>query len=197
MGVIYLVTGGAASGKSEYSEELACSLGDDRYYVATMYPYDEESKVRVQRHRAMRDGKGFKTVECYTDIAKAAVDITEDCVVLLECMSNLLANEMYLEDGCLKADGGHEFSAKESEALRGIIDEHIVTPIRMLSKKCRAVIIVSNEIAEDGNKYDTETETYIGLLNYINRTIAEHADHAVRVVCSIPVYIGEKLCLDR
>ena len=36
----------------------------DRIYIATMYPFDEESRKRVQRHRKMRQGKGFETVEC-------------------------------------------------------------------------------------------------------------------------------------
>ena len=45
----------------------------------------------------MRKDKGFETVECYTDLA--SVQIPKDSVVLLECMSNLVANEMFQENG--------------------------------------------------------------------------------------------------
>lgn len=69
----------------------------DRIYIATMYPFDEESRKRVQRHRKMRQGKGFETVECYTGLDK--IRLPENCTVLLECMSNLVANEMFQEEG--------------------------------------------------------------------------------------------------
>ena len=57
-----LVTGGSGSGKSAFAEDCVVSFGKtDRIYIATMYPFDEESRKRVQRHRKMRQGKGFET----------------------------------------------------------------------------------------------------------------------------------------
>lgn len=59
----------------------------------------------------MRAEKQFETIECYTNLKavrlpSASIDgkdsrgsLGQECVVLLECMSNLLANEMYSEDG--------------------------------------------------------------------------------------------------
>ena len=65
--MMILVTGGSGSGKSAFAEDCVVSFGKtDRIYIATMYPFDEESRKRVQRHRKMRQGKGFETVECYT-----------------------------------------------------------------------------------------------------------------------------------
>ena len=63
--MVTLIIGGAASGKSAYAEELAMqSPGVPRLYVATMLAQDAESRARVKRHRALRRGKGFFTVEC-------------------------------------------------------------------------------------------------------------------------------------
>ena len=45
----------------------------------------------------MRAGKGFDTLECYTGLS--GVRVPEGCTVLLECMSNLVANEMFREEG--------------------------------------------------------------------------------------------------
>ena len=59
-----LVTGGSGSGKSEFAENIAMKLGGKMLYVATMKPYDDECLKRIERHRKMRDGKGFRTVEC-------------------------------------------------------------------------------------------------------------------------------------
>ena len=86
-----LVIGGAASGKSEYAENLILRTREShRIYLATMQPYDRECQVRIQRHRAMRAEKGFETLERYTDLAGVSVPV--DSVVLLECMSNLHAS---------------------------------------------------------------------------------------------------------
>ena len=90
-----LVTGGSGSGKSEFAENIAMKLDGKMLYVATMKPYDDECLKRIERHRKMRDGKGFRTVECYTDLS----EITESAdTILLECMSNLTANVMFSDD---------------------------------------------------------------------------------------------------
>ena len=93
-----VVTGGSGSGKSAFAEDKILSLGQGkRFYIATMHPYDEESYKRVERHRKMRAGKGFETVECYTGLEN--LEFPQDAIVLLECMSNLAANEMFEESG--------------------------------------------------------------------------------------------------
>lgn len=52
-----------------FAEDCIVSFGNARrIYIATMYPFDEESKKRVKRHQAMRQGKGFDTLECYTGL---------------------------------------------------------------------------------------------------------------------------------
>ena len=96
--MLTLVTGGSGSGKSAFAEDRVLSFGDaQRIYIATMHPFDEESHKRIERHQKMRAGKGFETVECYTGLKD--VKLPAGCVVLLECMSNLVANEMFREDG--------------------------------------------------------------------------------------------------
>ena len=65
--MMILVTGGSGSGKSAFAEDCVIACGEmPRICIATMYPFDEESRKRVKRHRDMRFGKGFETVECYT-----------------------------------------------------------------------------------------------------------------------------------
>ena len=96
--MLTLVTGGSGSGKSAFAEDRVLSFGDaQRIYIATMHPFDEESHKRIERHQKMRAGKGFETVECYTGLKN--VKLPAGCVVLLECMSNLVANEMFEEQG--------------------------------------------------------------------------------------------------
>lgn len=108
--MMILVTGGSGSGKSAFAEDQVVSFGEaERVYIATMFPLMKRAK-RVQRHRNMRSGKGFETIECYTDLAQ--VRVSKGSTVLLECMSNLVANEMFQENGA------HERTVQE--ILKGV-----------------------------------------------------------------------------
>ena len=89
--MMHLVTGGSGSGKSAYAEQQVLEAGDaPRYYIATMMPYGEEGRRRVEKHRRMRREKHFETIECYMDLKQ--VQVPPGSTVLLECLSNLTAN---------------------------------------------------------------------------------------------------------
>lgn len=171
--MLILVTGASASGKSEYAEgravELAKREGLKLFYIATMVPFDEESRRRIARHRAMRKEKQFQTVERYTDLE--GIELPGEAVVLLECMSNLTANEMYQQDG-----------ARERTV------EVILNGVHRLQAQCRHLVVVTNEIFSDGILYDAETCRYQQYLGEINCQMAERAEELIEVVYGIPVY---------
>ncbi len=169
--MLILVTGGSGSGKSAFAEDRVLSLGEaKRIYIATMHPFDEESKKRVKRHRSMRRGKGFETIECYTGLKE--VEIPADSVVLLECMSNLTANEMF------EKQGAHEKTVQE-----------ILKGVDRIRNQAKHLVIVTNEIFSDAAVFDQEMNTYLEYLGQINQLIVQRADEAVEVVYGIPVYI--------
>ena len=156
--MLTLVTGGAASGKSEYAENISMSRKKGSLiYIATMMPYDDECHKKIARHREMRIEKGFHTIECPYG---------------LECISNLLANEMYNKNRCREN--------AVAEIIRGI---------RILKDKCENLVIVSNEIFSDGNKYDADTEDYIKNLAIINKELSIMADEVIEIVYGIEVRI--------
>lgn len=167
--MLVLVTGGSGSGKSEFAENLVLQLHKNPFlYIATMYPFDGECHKRIARHREMRKEKQFDTLECYIGLKDA--DVSGYGTVLLECMSNLTANEMYQEGGageqCVKA---------------------ILEGVDKVRASCEHLIIVSNEIFSDGILYDGETMRYQRYLGKINQEIAYRADLVVEVVYSIPL----------
>ncbi len=168
--MLVLVTGGSGSGKSAFAENRVLSLGlHQRIYIATMFPFDEESHKRIDRHRKMRSGKGFETVECYTGLKNQ--ELPKDCVVLLECMSNLTANEMFQENGA----GEHTV-------------EEILKGIRHLQETASHVVIVTNEIFSEAAFYEGETGLYQKYLGELNQKIGAAADEVVEVVYGIPIY---------
>ena len=164
-----VVTGGSGSGKSAFAEDKIVSFGPaKRIYIATMHPYDEESHKRVARHQKMRAGKGFETVECYTGLKN--LDFPENAVVLLECMSNLVANEMYDPSG-----------AGENA------EESILAGIHKLQKVRDDLVVVTNEVFSDSMTDNPEMEEYLKLLGKLNLRMGERADLVTEVVYGIPV----------
>ena len=175
-----LIIGGSGSGKSAYAEDYMVSISEDRkkYYIATMQIYDEEGKRKVERHRMLRGGKGFSTIEQPVDIGKAAEKMEAgDRTALLECISNLTANEMFLE---------------EVPGTEEVITEKIVGGIAVLNRELTHLVIVSNNVFEDGNVYDKTTMAYIRAMGRINQKLAEMADEVVEVVVGIPIVIKAK-----
>ena len=189
--MIHLITGGSGSGTSAVAEDCAMkSAAPERFYIATMKVWGEEGKKRVQKHREMRQGKGFVTIECETDLKSiclrehsgksrdmqpSSLDQIIDSptlafAALLECMSNLAANEMFEKGGT------------EQE-----ICERILDGVNHLAKQTTDLVIVTNEIFSDGCEYDADTIRYIDLLARINRELAEISDEVTEVVFGIPV----------
>jgi len=168
--MIVLVTGGSGCGKSTWAEKLIASLPEEnRVYIATMQVYDDESVQRVARHRAQRADKGFTTIECEKDLASA--DVPDGSIVLLEDLVNLMANEMF--------DGG--------DIVR------IIPAITALAKKCRHLVMVTNDVFSDGVTYAESTREYLRQLAAINAEAARLADCVVEVVYSIPVCVKGEL----
>ncbi len=142
-----------------------------------MYPSDEECRERIQRHQYMRRDKGFETVECYTHLKK--IETNRNDVVLLECMSNLLANEMYRKEGQIMARG----EEGEQQMRAAILNE-----ILRLERQSGSLIVVTNEVFSDGTVYEEETREYLRYLGGINTSLTQIADAVVEVVYSIPIY---------
>ena len=192
-----LVTGGSGSGKSAYAEDAVCRCrkildGKEKgntllchnpplYYIADMFPYGKETEEKIANHRKMRAGKGFCTLEWYQDLAgkltgEDAPDMAGACV-LLECVSNLTANEMYM-------DGG---------AGENTVDA-VVNGIRLLKEKCRHLVVVTNEVFSESVPDSPEMAAYKENLARINRSLAVMADRVTEVVYGIPFLVkGEQM----
>lgn len=162
-----LVTGGEKCGKSLYAEHLFQSFPGKKFYLATMQPDCEAALETIARHRAQRKNKGFETIERYFDIAD--IDIPSGSGVLLEDVVNLCANLLF-----------------DDEPLRA--KETIIQGVDSLRKRAELLVIVSNQVTADAERYSRETECYRRLLGEVNAYIAACADTVVECVFSIPVF---------
>lgn len=174
--MITLVLGGSGSGKSEYAEKLVMESGClHKYYLATMQVYGEEGRKKVERHKVLRQGKGFITIEQTRDIDKALDQVEfKDACGLLECMSNLVANEMFTQEGIVSPE---------------LVESKIMEQIDNLERGFQQLVIVSNNVFEDGCTYAEETMRYMSALGRINTALANKAERVMELVVSIPVVI--------
>ena len=110
---------------------------------------------RIEKHREQRKDLQFTTLECPYQVGAAAVE--RDGVVLLEDVSNLLANAMFER-------GGDEAS--------------VYADIEALCSRCRLLVAVTiTGLRADG--YDGETAAYIRALNGLNQRLYDRAAAAV------------------
>ena len=167
-----LVSGGSKCGKSGYAEKLSEKFTGKKIYIATMQPYGQEAEQAIARHREMRKNKNFLTLEQYTDIEKA--EIPENSFVLIECMGNLCANEIFS-------------SGIENPT------EKIISGIQEIKKRSEELVIVTNSVSRDGTEYTSETMNYIRRMGEINRKLAEISDNVIECVCGIPVALKGKI----
>jgi len=168
--MIYLITGGSGSGKSTYAESLMMRFSPPYHYIATMIPYGEEARRRIDRHRRIRAGKGFETIERALDLS--GVEADKNASALLECMGNIIANEMFEENG-----------AGENA------EEAVMNGIRHLAAGYRNLVIVTNEVGSDGCDYGEGTMDYMRLMGKINCMAAEMADGVCEVSGGTPVWL--------
>ncbi|MDR1753421.1 MAG: bifunctional adenosylcobinamide kinase/adenosylcobinamide-phosphate guanylyltransferase [Eubacterium sp.] len=172
--MIITVYGGSANGKSEYAEDLASSLSENPIYIATMLPGGTEAAERIEKHNRQRHGKNFIIKEHFLGLK--SIRLPFGCTVLLECVSNLLANEMFTESGA------------ESKSIIAVMDG-----IKRIIKISRHLIIVSNNVFEDGQKYDEATNKYISNLAKINEELMKISDVFIEIVCGLPVFFKGNL----
>ena len=160
---ITLIIGENGSGKSLFAESLAVESAEKRIYLATMIPQTQENEQRIEKHRLQRRDKSFVTLEKDWNIDQ--IEVSPDSVVLLEDVSNLLANGIFIHHSTV------------SEAF---------SQITALALRCKRLIAVNiYGLCEDG--YDSETASYINGINHLNDCISSIADTVYMMQNGIPV----------
>ena len=163
---IKVILGPNGSGKSLYAEDLAVSCEGQRLYIATMVPQNQENRRRIEKHRLQRRGKGFITIE--EPLCMSCIPVSGDSVILLEDVSNLVANRIF---------------GKYPGTFRPVLED-----ILALAERCRTLIAVSIS-GMDPEEYEGETADYIRTLNALNEQLIARASRAVEMRDGIPVNV--------
>ncbi|TYR80883.1 cobinamide phosphate guanylyltransferase [Priestia megaterium] len=177
--MLIFVSGGVRSGKSRVAEEFISTLYKEHaVYIATSRLTDHEMKQRIQLHQNQRRASlvPWETYEVPIHLKSIFSSIRPTDVLLLDCVTNWLANELF----------SNEQRWQTIDKQREVYNE-MIEVIETLQNKCKAIVLVSNELFE-ASTLEGPTYTYMYMLGKLHQFIIEKADIAVCVEAGIPLY---------
>lgn len=179
--MITLVLGGARSGKSSFAEELAQKIGGDKViYLATAEARDKEMKKRIKHHQKSRN-KEWKTIEEPLALGEVLSSISDDEVVLIDCITIFLTNILFSNSSNIE-----EIDFEKKEKI-------IMNKVEKLIKesKNKEVIIVSNEIGMGVVPSNELGREFRDIAGRTNQYLAQKADEVYITIAGLPVELKE------
>lgn len=138
---------------------------------------DDEDGERIVRHRSEREGWGFVTIEQPQNIEKVLHKCDPSNSFLLDSLTALLANEMFLPDGEINHAAGEKIAGGLLKIMNELSD----------------IVIVSDYIYSDAILYDPLTELYRKSLAALDCLAAQCCDVVLEAASTqIIVHKGEK-----
>lgn len=161
------VFGGAASGKSNFAENLAQSAGRDLVYIATAQGLDEEMQAKIKKHQNAR-GQKWTTIEEPLDLKAAVTRAPTASIVLIDCLTLWLSNAMHAE---------LDVKAELQQLLHLIAT--LNTPVICVSNEVGLSLVAPTKL---GRVFQNEQ-------GRLNQAVASQADLAVFVAAGLPMVL--------
>ena len=160
------LVGGARSGKSTLAVRLATAHYGPVVFVATAEPGDAEMAARIDEHRASRPST-WTTVEAATDLHAAVSAAPGGTVVVLDCLTLWVSNELGA-------------GASPDDVLGRANDV-----AALLADRQGAGLVVSNEVGLGIVPVNALARTYRDLLGRVNAAFASRAERSLFVVAGL------------
>lgn len=180
---IIFVTGGVRSGKSSFAEQTALFLAKESHgnlhYIACGQASDPEMRERIQHHQQTRSLSEYqwKTWELAKQIDTVVPQLNKQSIVLLDCLTTLLNNELFDEGIADWEDPFYQVQVKQ----------RIIKSLLNIQKSCHTLIIVSNEVCYEPVIKGEGVFMYTKLLGELHQFIVKHAAYAYFVEAGLPV----------
>ncbi|MFJ7726478.1 bifunctional adenosylcobinamide kinase/adenosylcobinamide-phosphate guanylyltransferase [Neobacillus sp. NPDC097160] len=178
---LIFITGGVRSGKSSLAEKLAIERKRNKdgqlYYIATGVPSDSEMQKRIEMHQKDRQTGEYqwKTIEKPIQIGTLADSISDNDIILLDCVTTLLNNELFSTEQTW--NGSYLKQIKED----------IITGIIAIKNRAGTMIVVSNEVLHESLMGSELVFLYGRMLGQIHQDLVREADQAIIVEAGIPI----------
>lgn len=178
MAKIYLVTGGARSGKSQFSESICLNSNRKVGYIATSEIHDDEMKIRVEKHQSRRPSS-WKTWETPSgDIKVLRSAQAESEILLFDCLTLYLTYWMFSSEAPSEMKEREIFILTKIDQLLSAFEEWDGTII-FVTNETGLGIVPENGLARE----------FRDLAGLMNEKVAKAAEEVYWVICgqAIPV----------
>lgn len=165
---IILVTGGQRSGKSGYAQRLALELSENPVYLATSRVWDDEYRLRIERHQRDR-GPQWTNIEEEKFLSRHSLS---GQVIVIDCLT-LWATNFFFDNG-----------SNVEQSLREIKEE-----FERFTQQEATFIFVTNELGMGGVSENAVQRHFTDMQGWMNQYVAKKADKVVLMVAGIPVVV--------
>ncbi|MCJ7446791.1 MAG: bifunctional adenosylcobinamide kinase/adenosylcobinamide-phosphate guanylyltransferase [Bacteroidales bacterium] len=177
-GKLIFITGGARSGKSNFAEKMALSLGKSVAYLATGQPLDKEMADRIKKHKTKRPTE-WETYEEPIEVRELVSSLgLEKEVILIDCLTLLVSNLLLREKNKV---GNPQWEEKILLEIEKLTEISYQVPAQ--------IIIVSNEVGMGLVPDNPLGRVYRDILGRANSIIAHKADEVFMMISGIPLKI--------
>lgn len=179
------ITGGVRSGKSHFAEQQILKIAKQQqrvaYYIASGVAFDVEMQQRIEHHRQERALENWHTIEQPTNLAQAFEKIPNNAVVLWDCVTTWLTNELYVLDEQQRPKWQNPSAfQREIGQTKNILQQFRTREIPM--------IIVSNELLDEAPYMSEEVEFYRQQLGEFHQWLVKECTIAIEMDYSMPFY---------
>mmetsp|Transcript_15814 Transcript_15814/g.45546 ORF Transcript_15814/g.45546 Transcript_15814/m.45546 type:complete len:337 (-) Transcript_15814:84-1094(-) len=193
---VYLVTGGARSGKSSYAQRLAESICPNPVYLATSKVWDDDFAGRVKKHQNER-GDAWTTIE-EPMTPSAHKEEFAGRAILVDCLTLWLTNYMMEEGVFTEPDKDKDATNNDGDATTCTTEasdralEKIKAEFDALISQWNATFVfVTNEIGSGLHGESNASRKFVDSQGWFNQHVANKANMVVHMVAGQPNIIKD------
>jgi len=167
-----LVTGGCRSGKSRHALQLADEMqGNNRIFVATLNPQDEEMEDRVRRHQSERN-TAWQTIEEPLALPEILSEKgPQSDIMLVDCLTLWVSNLL------MKNENPSWLESRFRELADTL--GNMTCPVLLVTNEVGTGIVPENRLAR----------LFRDQAGFCNQVVAAACDRVIWMVAGIPVKV--------
>ena len=188
---IFLVLGGARSGKSEFAEKLMYhSTGKRKGYIATSQILDDEMRYRVILHRQRRPAD-WKTFEIMHEAGNSMEAILSEAdSILFDCIT-MYVNNILMDH--MKGITVETLGVSDLTTLQTSLEKDLDLMFDNIEKASgKEIIFVSDELGMGIVPANAMSRAYRDLVGLANQYVAKRADKVYLSIAGITMELKER-----
>ena len=188
-----LILGGQKSGKSRRAELLArewLAASDSHHalLIATAQPWDDEMRVRIERHQTDRAARvpGLRTLEEPRQLAQAIAQHSRpNTLLVVDCLTLWLTNWLMPMEQAFDAD------LEPNRPLAPVLIAPVAMLLNSIAQAPGPVVMVGNEIGLGVIPMGAEVRAFVDALGRLNQDVARVCQRVTLMAAGLPLTLKE------